>query len=492
MPFNDILDDPKNELLRDRLQRLAGVIPSLGLTTREEYLANIFSRVNAILANGDNMSPLGLITPESPAVIGDLVDNFNLLSRDSGDIASYVGRVEALAASIFNQISATQNCVRQKIRQQLYASGRTKYVQEFIDSSALVIQASMIDPGQGSVYLPVLSEADVTNTATISIGAGSVGSGSVEGLNGALGSFMSWRGPVLEMDITFANPTIVNRLKIGLDDYQGLELVSLISTSDGISSEDIFQDLGIRSLDMSAVSNKYSGDVTLDFPPKQSLSMKLVIEDRAGDAIIALRSLQVLSRQYDSSGTLTAQPIALPIGEVALSSQESTWGSLTSIVHQISYDGISYKSVAPGALSIAATPFWYKAVLSRSSSAFSDRGGVSPIGADPLQDPNYVLASSSSLPLGNGIVERTLVFQQISGPVALRDQVNLGTLTVQQGSVLLSSSQYAFSGGVLSFPSPTSGITISYQAPQSTTVSLSAKEKYYTPFLNQVTFEVVD
>ena len=76
--------------------------PKLRLATREDYLAQLTDLVNQVINADYQMQPLITITPETPGVVGDVVDNFTRLNDDLGDIADEVSRLEDNASVLYN------------------------------------------------------------------------------------------------------------------------------------------------------------------------------------------------------------------------------------------------------------------------------------------------------------------------------------------------------------------------------------------------------
>ena len=88
-----------------------------------------------------------------------------------------------------------------------------------------------------------------------------------------------WKGTSLELIATFAQPEIINRIHIELDDYQGLEIVSFTTSPDGTLTEDVLVDLDLTTIHLNGIVDKYSGDFILDFSPRHAKQVRLVIED---------------------------------------------------------------------------------------------------------------------------------------------------------------------------------------------------------------------
>ena len=56
-------------------------------------------------------------------------------------------------------------------------------------------------------------------------------------------------------------------------------------------------------------------------------------------------------------------------------------------------------------------------------------------GTDPSLNPGYTLSNTATTDLGGGIIERTLSFSSITGPVQLEEMPLEGTLVVFDGTV---------------------------------------------------------
>jgi hypothetical protein len=493
--FSSIFDDPKNEFLRDRLARLSDEISRLELSTREEFLAEIYSRVNRVLAMGTAMQPLVPVTAEGPAKIGDLVDNFTRLNQDGSDIAGHLLRMEDVAASLYNLAATTQNNIRQTVRSRAFASDELRYIEGFVNLNNLEAGASeMVDVNAGIATLPLVQENKLE--PVISIGDNSIGE-EVVGVDALtddrIETALQWKGTKLELILTFPKAEIVNRIKLEMDDYQGLEITEFTTSPDGSLVEDVLADVGERSIHLNGISSKYSGDAILDFNPRHCKVLRLVLEDRVDIENIALRSLSVFSRRYQSTGTLASAKINAPSGTILFTTEQLTKSPLTSISHQISYNGVNYSAIVPGStIPLTSVPFWYRAIFERYSSRFEDASTpVAPTNADPLSNPSYVMVTSNSIPLGGGILERTLHFQTIDGPVPFRESPLPGTLKIQEGSVLLGDNDYAFNNNVLSFADPRGNITVTYQTSSLGQAAISERREFYTPLLKQVVFKKV-
>ena len=490
--FNDQIADVNQTLLDARLTRIKTTLRALTESTLEDYQVAVYSNVNAVLNLGNRMQPLVNISPEGPAAVGDLTDNLTRLNNDATDIAQVLLATENSAAQLFNLAAATQNQLRQAIREIFYGSDACRYLEAFLNSQNITEGASAsIDYNSGQATLNMTDETVVTPVSIVS-GTNSDPAGTLTNLNALLDmgvdSCMVFTGSYLELIVTFDKPEIINRIQLGLDDYEGLELTTLTSSPDGTIFDDVLSDLGETHQVLNGTSGKLSGDVILDFPPRHVSQLRLVLNDRIDVSRIALRSLTFSQRSYGASADLTSKLIKAPQGAVRFSTDQDTWGPFTTVVHQISTNGVHFSVITPDSILAISQPFYYKASLQRVSSAFSDT--TSPI-ADPNQSMAYKLSGSTSTDLGNGILQRTLTFNNISGPVKLREVPIPGTFQVMEGAAGLDSSNYSFYGGILSFPIEKYNITVTYQTSSLGLAALQEREGYYTPILREVRFEKV-
>lgn len=495
--FNSLIDDPKNELLRDRLARLADDIRRLELSTREEYQAELYSRVNAILAMGVDMTPLAPITAEGPAVLGDLVENFNRLNRDGADIAGQILRIEDLAARMYNLAASSQNSLRQQIRELALSSNQRRYLEPFISTKNLSRFTATIDQNAGVASTQVLTEEEIDlSKAKISFGGNSIGEVTVGAdalIDGKVETALIWTGTKLELIVELPEAEVINRIRLEMDDYQGLEVTVLETSPDGTLVEDILSELGVRTLHLNGIQSKYSGDFIVDFDPRHCRSVRIVLEDRVDVANIALRSLSLVRRRFTNTAEIVSGPITAPTGTVKFTTVEKSTAPLTSITHFISYNGVHFTVIDPGdEITLSSSPFWYRAVLERSTSRFDDADSpLFPTKADPLLNTDYTLVSSNSVPVGDGVLERTLFFSSITGPIRFRETPLPNSLKVQEGSVLLTASDYNFANGILSFSTARGSITVTYQTSQLGRAAINQRKDYYSPLLYEAKFETV-
>jgi hypothetical protein len=181
-------------------------------------------------------------------------------------------------------------------------------------------------------------------------------------------------------------------------------------------------------------------------------------------ASIALRNIQFSQRKVTSSGQVQSNQITQPLGNVVFRAAQHTADQLTSITHQVSTDNVHYSSVAPDQTLALAVPYWYRGILTRLDSNFDQAAApVDMPGDDPGLNPNFTLSNTATTDLGGGIIERTLNFDSITGPVQLEETPLDGTLVVFDGTVPMAQSLYSVVSNLISFAGPVTGIMIRYQ-----------------------------
>jgi hypothetical protein len=146
-------------LLNARLAQAEAGLRGTPVVTREDLLATVYSALNAVLALGNNITPLLPVAREGPAIAGDLNGNFQLLNQDAQAIIRQLIGTENDAATLFNLFASTQNNLRQTIREAVYTSGSRRYVEEFISNTKLGACSATVDFHAGVVALPLVSEA---------------------------------------------------------------------------------------------------------------------------------------------------------------------------------------------------------------------------------------------------------------------------------------------------------------------------------------------
>lgn len=493
--FNPIFTDPNNALLRDRLTRISEELRNIKLSTSEEYQAAVYSAVNAVLSLGLSMTPLQPVSAESPAVLGDVVDNYTILNNDAQDIANELLRIEDAAASFFNLSATSQNQLRQQIREFVFASSKDTYIEGFLNTASIKSTTANLDFNAGLATNALLNETIIT--PIFSIGPSSSGNLDTDTLidnlnDGRIDTNFVWNGEILELILSFSSPQIMNRISINLDIYEGLDISSFTTSPDGTLVEDILLDIGVSKLRLDGTSNKFSGDVVIDFPPRHVKTARLVISDITGNSLISLREIICYSRRYSSTGQLTSNSISAPTGNVRFSVIQNVFAPYTSITHQISYDGTQFIAITPGDVVLSKSPFFYRALFERSTARFNQPSNpVKQSPLDSVSSVNYSLVGTSTIPLGNGIIERSLQVNSVTGPITLRENIIPNTLVIQEGSIILNPDQgdYVFTNNVISFSELVTGIIISYQTTSLGSAAIKDREEYYTPFLYEVKFE---
>lgn len=493
---NSPFTEENNALLKDRLNRIAENLRKLTLTTAEDYQAEVYNEVNAVISLGVAMTPL-VPVQVGPATVGNVTENYTILNNDAQDIANEILRIENSAADLFNLAATSLNQLRQAIREFIYESNQQKFTEDFLNASQLSAYTTGVDFNAGLATTPVVSQSDVTASATFSTGPNSVGSTTTPLsylTDNRVDTAFVWNGSTLELLLTFSSPQIINRVTINLDTYAGLEIDTFTTSPDGTLVQDILNDLGVDRIVMDGTSNKFSGDVIIDFPPRHVQTMRLIITDLVGLGLISFRSFVCGQNTYSSTGQLTSVPIKAPTGTVVFTSTQNVFSPYVSITHQISYDGTQFTAINPGdVISLSSSPFFYRAVLERSSSRFDSPAGPlvqSPL--DPVASANYILVTSTSTPLGTGLIERSLQINSVTGSIVLRDTPMPNTLIIQEGSIILSlaNGDYSFSNNTITFPGSVTGLTISYQTSSLGSAAVSDLQSYYTPLLYGYEFQV--
>jgi hypothetical protein len=489
--FNSFLDS-NNKLLVNRLGRAQAKILGLSLSTKEEYLAQVTSIINAVINIGYGMQPLVKIAASTPAVVGDCTSNLETLNEDAADIADEISRLEDNASVLFNLAAACRNSIGQQIREAIYASTATHFVEEFVDQTQLDSSTSAeIDMNAGIAQLPLSNETVLA--PSFAVGENSVGSASADIsllATGGAETLFVWNGTLLEVIVSFAAPTIVNRMTIQPDTYLGYEITTLTASPDGSVFSDILADLNVPAISLDASAGKYAGVTVIDFAPRSVSKIRMILQNLVAGDTLGIRSLGFTQRSYQPTGMIVSKPQTSPAGSVLFSVDQDVFSPFVSVTHQISGDSVHYTTVQPGEIVLPST-WWYRALLNRSSQAFTTGSSpVSPTTADPNYSTGFTLVKSSSIPLSPTTIERTLVFSNVTGSIPLAETPLPGTLQLSQGSMYLTSSQYSFnSSNELSFPSTMTTVTVTYQTSAAGAQSLQALENYYTPLLTSVHFE---
>ena len=490
--YDSLSTTGEQELLKARLAQAEADLRSTPVTTGEDLLAAVYSRLNGVLALGNSVSPLVPVARAGPASAGDLNGNFALLGQDAQAIVRQLLSTENDAATLFNLFASTQNNLRQLVREMVYTSGSRRYCEEFINSTNLGTYSATVDFNAGLALLPVMSETFVPPTS-IDFGVaceGVLGSGTTDLLlDGKTETSLVWAGSRLELVFNFADVKVLNRFRIELAGYQGLVVEEFSSSPDGVTREDLLAELPASSRSLDGSSSKFSGDWIADFDPRHCSQVRLIIADRVGRSI-ALRNIQFSQRRVSASGQVQSQKITQPLGAVVFRAVQHTADKLTSVTHQVSTDNIHYQSVAPDQTLTLDVPYWYRALLTRLDSNFDQAAApVDMPGADPGLNSDYNLQNTATTDLGGGIIERTLNFSTITGPVQLEETPLEGTLVIFDGAVPMAAGLYTMINNKISFTGAQSGIMIRYQTSAFARAGLPARKNFYSPYLFEVRFE---
>jgi hypothetical protein len=329
-------------------------------------------------------------------------------------------------------------------------------------------------------------------TPTLSVGLNSVGTtvDSISSLQaGTATNLFTWSGELLEIIVTFQAPTVVNRLDIVPDDYKGYEITSMTTSPDGSVFNDVLAGLGVESIVLNAEEGKYSGAAKIDFQPQSVISMRIVIENRVDGTTIPLRTMSLTQRSYQSTASITSNAQISPIGLLTFEVDQLVPAPYVSITHQISSDGVNFITITPGPVTLP-SQWWYRALFGRSSNAFqSTSQPLFPTTADPGYSSGFTLVSSSTTTISATTIERTLVISSITEAIPLRETPIPGTLSVRQGTVYLTPTQFALDeNNNLTFLITVSTVTVSYQTSSAGTANLAALQTYYTAILREVRF----
>ncbi|MGC1582159.1 MAG: hypothetical protein WA766_11780 [Candidatus Acidiferrales bacterium] len=503
--FNPTFDTTQtSQILLNRLARLQNTLRAFVGYTQVDYQSEVYSVVNGVLNLGNNMTPALTISGGTPAIIGNIETNLDNLNNDAQDIAAELIAIENQLAQYYNLTAGVQNTLRQSIREQVFASTSSQWLEAFVNDQQLQSGYTTSIDFDAGVATSTLSNDTVVTPNNIVVGPSSISStptanaayNPLQLLNptGVITNLVSWSGSQLELQIVFFTPTPVNRLILHMDNYNGLEITSLVSSPDGIYFDEIDLELLPTDLALNAQSGKFSGDAIIDFNPRNVSVMKLVIQDEIGQGFIALRGIELHQRIYASAGQLTSNPITTPSGNVLFNPTQRIYNQLTSIVHQLSYDGANFQVITPGQIiALTNSPFWYRAQLNTNASAFTSAASplVQPPG-DPNLSANYTIASITTVALNAGVSQRNLAFTSVTGAITLNETPIAGTLSVYYGSVLQTPSVYTFTNNVLTLDTlPQSSVTVRYQVSALGSTGLGALQQYFSPYLISASFEAV-
>jgi hypothetical protein len=486
-----------NALLQARLNNLQQTLRKLTYYTRQDYQAEVYSALNAVLNLNNNMTPLNLIVPETPAIIGDLETNLDTLNDDAQSIVAQVTDLESQASELYNLCAMTQNSLRQQVRENLLLPTSQLYIEPFLNKNNLDTNktTATLDYATGLATLPLISETAIVPDR-IEIGpssSGSMASGSTANsmINAAFGTIMTWNGPVLELRLEFDTPQIINRLYLIQDNYQGLYLQELTCSDTGSNQDNIKTDLQESQFLLNASSGKFSGNVILDFPPRTISELRIILQDMTGQNLIALRGINAAQRLYDTQAIIQSNSISQPSNTVYFNTIQNVSTPLVTITHLLSYDNVHFQVITPGSeINLASSPFWYQGSFNRMTN-ISELSGPLLTTTDPGLNTNYVLTSSTTINVGANVIQRNLSFSSVTGPIVLLDDPLPGTFVVYQGAIQLPSTAYTFNDNTLIFPAPIQNVSISYQTSSTGTAGLQSRLQYFSPFLYEFSFEAV-
>jgi len=217
--------------------------------------------------------------------------------------------------------------------------------------------------------------------------------------------------------------------------YQGLSVESMISTPDGVEQDDILVSLPSDLVSMDGDSGKFSGNWIAFFEPRHVKQLRLLLHSELMTSGIQLRNLDCSQRKYSNSGFFVTDPITAPSGRALFSASSSTVNNLTSLSHQISYDGNCFTAIAPGDILSVGSQFWYKAAFNRLDANFASAAvPLAQPGAAPAASPNYTVSSAQTVDLGGGIVSRAIVFSAWSAAADLGEIPLAGTAILYTGN----------------------------------------------------------
>ena len=505
MAFSPTFDTVQtSQIILNRLARLQNTLRAFKAYTQVDYQAEVYSAVNGVLNLGNKMTPPLLITDGTPAIIGSIQTNLDNLNNDAQDIAAELIAIETQLAQYYNLSAGVQNTLRQAIREQVFSSTSSQWLEAFVNDHQLQAGYTTSIDFDAGVATSTLSNDSIVTPNNIVVGPSSISSTptanatyaplSLLNPTDSITNLVTWNGSQLELQIVFFTPTPVNRLIIHMDNYNGLEITSLTSSPDGIYYDPIDAELLPTDLTLNAQSGKFSGDAVIDFNPRNVSVMKLVIQDEIGQGFIALRSIELHQRTYATAGQLTSSPITTPAGNVLFSPVQRIYNQLTNIVHQLSYDGANFQVITPGQIiALASSPFWYRALLSTNVNAFSSVASplILPQG-DPNLSTNYTLGTITTVALNAGVSQRNIAFTNVTGPIGLNETPIPGTLEVYYGSVLQTPSVYTFSNNTITLDTlPQSNVTVRYQVSALGTAGLGSLQQYFSPYLISASFEAV-
>lgn len=475
--------------ITNRLGRIQTAIAALNLSTREDYIAQLTSMVNLVINEDYQMQELINISSQTPAIVGDPTTNMTLINQDCQDIADEIARLENNSSVLYNLTAATQNTLRQKIRESIYLSTSNSFIESFINQNQIASSTATIDNVAGRSMSGLINETILN--PVLSIGLSSVGStydDIASLLSSSITNLFTWKGSTLEIIVKFPTPTIVNRLILQPDDYKGYYITQITASPDGSLFTDILETIGLDYIDLGPEAGNYSGTAIVDFPPTQVSTMSIIVQNLVDGTTIPLRSISLSQRSYNPTAIITSNPITSPTGNVIFQTEDSVFSPYVSCTYQISSDGIIFTTIQPGLLTLPST-WWYRVLFNRPTTSFINTSPVIATTSDPAYSTGFTLVSSTSTVISLNTLQVTLVFSNVTGVIPLNQTPLPGTLSISQGSVYLTNSMYSIdSNNNLSFPGTMTSVTVSYQTSAAGASNISSLQSYYTAFIDGISF----
>lgn len=493
--YSDLYSKNWNQIFQYRLDAIRQKISSLQYPTKEEYQADVVSMLNTLIRFQDQMQPLLGITRETPALIGSIQDNLDLLNGDVSAIAAQLLDTEQTAAGLLNLYAATQISLRQRLRQMLYASTSTNFWQPFVGGDLIDQHTCDVDLNAGIVSLPVASQVMQTLTS-VRIGPTSVGtllatSSLTNLIDNQPQTVFEWEGTRLELIFEFPVGTILNRMSIESHDYAGVIVEEISCSPDGVYHEDALEEVPSNFLTVDASSNKFSGQYVVDFTPKETAYLKLVLIDCVGAKSINLRGISFFTRQFSNTGYVNFTPVQLQAGDYQFDASALTTDQLTTIQHQTSDDGAKYRVIYPGTVLPVKGTFWYRVFFQRNDQDFAQDQNPFVSGVQDLASgPSFTAtAPSVTTDLGGGIYQREVPLDTVAGPIRIKDRCVEGTMQVSVAGAALAAGDFSFNTGILTLKSlPVSTVVLRYQTSLAGQQNFNARKPYYSPYLYEAKF----
>lgn len=496
--YSDIYNPTQNEVFRYRLEQARQNISSLNLPTKEEYQAAVVSELNRLMKLRGEALPLHQIMAETPALIGDIQQNLDILNSDVRAVSAQLLATEQTAAGLLNLYAATQGSLRRRLRQMLFMPTGAQFVQHFVAGDLLDESTCEVDLNAGVATLPVAKQStpvpDRIRVGVSSDGALLDSSSMSSLLDGQPHTVLEWVGSRLELVFEFSTPVVLNRIAIEPHDYEGIAIDEMSFSPDGTFHEDVLDELPADFRKIDAESNKFSGQYVADFTPKETRFLKLVLRDYAGVKRIRLRGISFFSRSFRDAGYLRFKPVSLQAGRYRMETTGTVTPPLTSIQHQISSDGAKFKVIQPGEEFQASGPLWYRAFFERSDGKFESDQNPYIVG---VQNPDASSAFTASQPagtvdLGGGIYLREIPLDTLTEAIRLKDMALPGTVEVEVSGEKLAPEAFTFSQNILSLKSqllPANAVVLRYQTSLAGQSSFSLRKAFFSPYLYGSTFK---